>query len=160
MDEQPSSTKKTVPAGIKVISVLYYIVAVIEFLSAVLIIAISSFLANPYKAINPELTQPGGSSAVLAGLSTVIIVLLVIFFLGFAILSYRIGKDLRNLKQWARITALVLTGLSSVCSLVIIPFRILTNNTTQAIMSIITLGISLLIFLYLLIHPKVKEAFT
>src|SRR3989338_6323527 len=93
----------TIPTGIKVISVLYYIGAVFELIIAVLLFVGSGALKTkvPLLAVLGPFLIVGG-----------------IILLGLAVLSFFVGKGLWKGKRWARIAAIIIAVLGVLLALV------------------------------------------
>jgi hypothetical protein len=142
----PSSSSTTVPVGVKVISILYYIGAALALIFAIIMFVGASFAA----AIFPSLGSANMSSMASLG-STLAIVAGVVCIIAAAI-DFAIGFFLWKLKKWARIVAIVLGCLSVVGA--IINFAML-----QFVPGVIGLIIGGFIAGYLLFAKDAKAAF-
>lgn len=122
---------KDTPFGVKLISILYYIAAII----LILIVLSGPFIFNVVSQVLPV------SDVFIS------IIVLDIFALGFATLNFFIGRGLWKGKNWARIAAIVLhsIGLLSI-------FSGTFSAVLQAIFHIIIIS-------YLSLSKKVKIFF-
>jgi hypothetical protein len=134
---RPVSRRAGVPTGVKVISVLYYIAALL-FLMGGLALIIGS------NALNSVLGTLGPLVAILGSVAGII-------FLALAVLFFFVGKDLWRGRNWARVTVLVLSALGILSGLYAIALGDLTSITG--------LVINLIIGGYLLLNRSVKAAF-
>ena len=126
-----------VPTGIKIISVLYYIGAVFELISAVLLFVGSGALKSkvPFLAFLGPFLIVGG-----------------VILLGLAVLSFFVGRGLWKGQKWSRIVAIIFAALGALLSIVgMIQGQIASN--------IVGLVISAGIGAYLLFSSSVKSAF-
>jgi len=122
---------KKIPVGIKVISVLYYIGAVLSIIGAAMFIFSGAYAV-------PGLVGGG----MLMGLGA----FAVIIFLAFGALGFFIGRDLWRLKAWARIAVLVISGLGVI-------------SAVTGEFNLIGLLINLLVGWYVGFHKEVLDAF-
>jgi len=132
---------KAVPAGVKVISVISYIGAVILLISGIVLLVGGGFIAPLLETI-PIIGPFIGGLLVVGG----------IIMIGFGVLAIFVGRGLWKGSNWARILVIVLALLGALMS--IISMVTLFNAT-----GIITLIIDLAIGLYLLLSGSVKRAF-
>ena len=130
-----------VPTGVKIISVLHYICAVILLLLGILSIIASAYVGSLL----------GAFTAGLGFLGTGLFIILGIIMIGFAVLSFFIGRGLWKAQPWARIVAIILTILGVLSAIL--------NITKGEWGSIVSLVINGLIGGYLLFSQKVKDAF-
>lgn len=158
MVEKNQAQVKEIPTGVKVISVLYYIIAAL----VVIILILGSFIVL------------GGSDS-----NYTLVILFAVLLLGFAILSFFIGKGLWKGDNWSRIVAIVIAILNIIVTIaMIVIFSYLSRSMSplsggqnvqnllnifdiskfipKAIIDIVING---LIAGYLLFSNKVKEAF-
>jgi len=135
--EEFEETKRT-PVGVQIISVLYYIGAVLSAIFGVMFIVASGYLA----AMVPELE----------GLGAGLFVFLGIILVGLGVLGFFVGKGLWGLKPWTRIFAIIfaMLGVLSVVYSMVIGFSI------GDIISILIHGT---IGAYLMFSKEAKSAF-
>ncbi len=128
------------PLGVKIISVLYYIGAVLELLVAVLLFVGAGAVS--------KLPVLGALGALGAGLFVVFGVV----FIGLAVLSFFVGRGLWKGQKWARIVAIIFAVLG-------ILFALVGMVGGQIASNIVSLVISAAIGGYLLFSKDVKAAF-
>lgn len=161
MDKNNQKQINEIPVGVKIISVLYYII------SALLIIIL---IIGFFSIINSTGGEP------------IRIVLATIFLLGLASLCFFVGRGLWRGDKGSRITAIAISILGIVVTIIVTIIlsilskqRIPANDVSslgniQNILSIfriekfipkaiIGIGINAIIAIYLLFNNKVKEAF-
>jgi hypothetical protein len=132
---------KMVPTGVKIIAVLYYIGTVLEAIAGIGMLAGGGFMGAALSRNFGGVGIVGGAFFIVAG----------IILLGFAVLSFFIGRGLWHGKNWARILAIifgclgVLSGLGSIA-----------KGSGGSYVSLI---INLVIVLYLWLTKEVKMAF-
>lgn len=129
-----------VPTGVKVISVLYYIGAVLELLFAILLFVGAGFVSQ----------IPGLS--ILGALGTGLFVVMGVILIGLAVLSFFVARGLWKVQKWARIVAIIFSALGVLMAL-------LGMVQGQIASNIISLVISGAIGGYLLFSKDVKAAF-
>ena len=127
------------PTGVKVISVLYYIGAVVE-----LLLAVALFFGAG--AIASKLPFNFGT------LGSALFIVLGIVLLGIAVLSFFVGRGLWKAQKWSRIVAIIFAVIG-------VLFAILGMVQGQVGSNIISLVISGAIGGYLLFSSGVKAAF-
>ena len=131
---------KKAPLGVQIISVLYYIGAVIITLVGLLCIVLGAGFAD-------ELITSMGS------LGPGLIVALGIIFIAIGVFGFFVGMGLWKLKQWARIAVIVLSLISVISSLYgLVMMKSIVSN-------IITILINGAIAYYLIFVKEAKEAF-
>ncbi|SRR3989344_4165453 len=135
---QNAMNAKKAPAGVKIISVLYYIGAVLSVLAGILIIVVSDYMAS----LVPELGTLGSGLFIFVG-----IILLI-----FGVLGFFIGKGLWNLKSWARIVAIIFAIFGIISAI----YSILGEFAVRHIVSIV---IHAVMGGYLFFSKDVKRAF-
>lgn len=135
------------PTGVTVLAVLSYIGCGLLVIFAICSVVFSSFIAAIMKN-NPM----GGTIAAGVG-----VVAAVVFFC-IAVIAFALGWGLWNLKNWARLVTLVITGIRLLLGTYSAIFSLLHFNILALVFIIIVLGINGLIFWYLL-QPDVKQAF-
>ena len=126
-----------VPTGVKVISVLYYIGAVVELLLAIGLF----FGAGALKSKLPFLAMLGPLLAI-GG----------VLFIGLAVLSFFVGRGLWKAQKWSRIVAIIFSVLG-------VLFAVLGMVQGQVAGNIFSLVVSGAIGGYLLFSGSVKAAF-
>jgi hypothetical protein len=159
MGEKNQKQVKEVPVGVKIISVLYYIIAALCVI--ILVIGSFSFLGG--------MESPNVS----------LIFILAIFLAGGAILCFFLGRGLWRGQNWSRIVAIIIAILNIIVTIVMfmvistLSIKMTSANIGQNVQNIleifdirtfipkaiITIGINAIIAFYLLFSSKVKEAF-
>lgn len=138
-------SRKGVPTGVKVLSVLGYISAVATLLLAIIFFMGSAFVGDIIQKMQAEgVVLPAMFGAGL-------FVALGIFFLGCAILDFFLARGLWKGQNWARIFVLILFSLSALGNLISIiggDFR-----------NIVGLLITGFVIWYLGFNKEVKAAF-
>jgi len=132
---------KIVPTGVKIISVLSYIGAVILFISGIALLIGAGFVGSLLAAI-PLIETLGAGLFVAGG----------IIMIGFGVLFFFIGRGLWKGRRWARIVVIVFAFLGVLMSII----SMIMGGILTGIPSII---IDLAIGLYLLLNSSVKKAF-
>ena len=130
--------KKQIPTGVKVISILYYISSGLGIIFGLIFL----FGAGLIASLIPILGFLGGG----------IFVIIAIIVMGMSVLSFFIGRGLWKAQKWARIIAIVFSGISAVLSIITFVQGSFANG-------IINLAISGIIGGYLLFNKKVKQIF-
>lgn len=138
--KQKNLKTKEAPIGVKIISVLYYIGAVLFILVGFLMILGAKSFLTP----NAGNTETNNSA---------IFILLGILMLGFAVLSFFIGRRLWEGKNWARIFVIILAALGIIAGI-----KILANGKIAN--SLIIIVIDALIVWYLLLSKEAKSFFS
>jgi lysylphosphatidylglycerol synthetase-like protein (DUF2156 family) len=148
MEKKNKEQIREVPLGVKIISILYYIGAVLCLLFGLIIIISSNAMASSLVASNPGL----GLESIPHGTLITMIIVIGAILIGASIFAFFIGRGIRRLRKWARITAIILAilGLISAIFSIIIGFKF-----TQ----IISLLIDGFIGGYLLFSKEAKEVF-
>ena len=134
MDESTAG----VPTGVKIISVLYYIGAVIE-----LLLALALFIGAGAIASKIPLLGALGSGLFIA---------IGVVLLGFAVLSFFVGRGLWKVQKWSRIVAIIFAVLGLLLA-------VLGMVQGQIASNVLGLVISLAVGGYLLFSSDVKSAF-
>jgi hypothetical protein len=137
VEEEIKGSKK-LPVGVQIISVLYYIGAVLGVVFGLLFVSASGYLAS----MIPEL----------AGLGAGLFVFLGILLIGVGVLGFFVGRGLWGLKPWARIFAIILAALGILSAI----YSMITNFSFGNIVSILIHGF---IGYYLLLNKEAKRAF-
>jgi len=128
------------PTGVKVISVLYYIGAVISILAGLAFLIGAGVLSRVLAEI-PVLGALGAGLFVAGG----------IVMIAFGVLGFFIGRGLWNTRNWARILVIVFSALGVLSGLLTI-----IGGDFSGILGLIING---LIGGYLLFNDAVKKAF-
>jgi hypothetical protein len=135
--------KKKAPTGIKVISVLYYIGAVIYALLGIFMIIGANVVVNSLISSLPNLIGIV-TSGVIIGVG--------IFLLGFGVLSFFIARGLWKLRKWARVLVIIFASLGVLSSLI----GIIQDFNFGDLVRIIVHGI---ILVYIGFSVEVRKAF-
>ncbi len=138
--EQKMVKLKSVPTGVKVVSVLYYVYGVIGIIFGLLFFVSAGFMDSIAKEI-PQLRVFG------AGLFFILGIILI----GLGILGFFIGRGLWKAKSWARILVIIFAFFGIIASIV----NLIKGNFG----SIFGLVINGLICGYLLFNKNVKKTF-
>jgi hypothetical protein len=131
------SVSKTIPTGVKIISILYYISAVLAVLAGIVIIFGGSLLASFFVSF--------------AILGAGLFVIMGIIIIAVGVLGFFIGKGLWEGNPWARTVAIILAALGTLSSL--------SSIVGGDFGSIVSLAINVLIGWYLLSNEEVKKFF-
>jgi len=138
---------KSIPVGVKIISVWFYIVMGFLLLASIALIVGSGVIVK----LVPTLALVSGLFIVIG-----------IFSLGGAVLYFFMAKGLWKGQKWARIISIVFGSMGifystiSIVSMFIVDIGIVMDSLAT---SIFGLGLSGIIVGYLLFNNKVKEAF-
>ena len=132
----------SVPTGVKIISVLYYIGAGFGILFGILFFVGAGFLGAVASQI-PLLGAFGKSLFIVVG----------IILIGLSVLSIFVGRGLWKGKNWARIVAIIFAALGAIMAIVSIVGGSIANGISS-------LAVQLLIGGYLLLNSSVKSAFS
>ena len=135
------ATMKTVPVGVKVISVLFYIGAVLSVLFGLLSFVGASLFGALFSNI-PALSFIGAGSFVVLG----------VVMLALGVLDFFVGRGLWKGHNWARIVAVILAALG-----VLMQLLALLGGRISAIVFLV---IYLVIGGYLLLNNDVKASFS
>ena len=133
---------KNVPTGVKIISVLYYISAVLGIIFGLLFFVGAGAIGSIASQI-PIIEALGSGLFIVGG-----IIMLVLGILGFFI-----GRGLWKGRNWARIVAIIF----SVMGVLMAIFLMIQGSIFNGIFNLIVSGF---IGGYLLFSPSVKEAFS
>jgi hypothetical protein len=139
---------KKIPTGVKAVSILFYIGAILCVIMAISMIFGANTIITSMLASNPGM----GLESIPQGMMITVIIVIGILAVGAGVFSFFIGRGLWKLKQWARITAIVLSivGFLSVIISIVLHFQL-----TQ----ILSFVIDGFIGGYLLFNKEAKEAF-
>ncbi len=135
--------KKGIPVGVKIISVLYFILAFFVILVGLFFIISKSFINEIYRE-SPELAELGTGGFIILGVILVLLGALFIF----------LGLKLWKRKNWARIVTVVFSILMIIIYLIDILFA--SSNLIVNIFWIIVYGI---ITGYLLFSKDARNSF-
>ena len=129
---------QSVPTGVKIISVLYYIGTFFELIFGILLFIGSGSIKSkvPFLAFLGPFLIIGG-----------------IFLVGLAVLSFFVGMGLWKGQQWSRIVAIVFAALFALLSI----FGMVQGQIAS---NMIGLVINLAVGGYLLFNNNVKNAFS
>jgi hypothetical protein len=136
------------PTGVTVISVLYFISACLTLFVGVAFAIGGSLVKMFLRDADPRVMTMIASAG--------IIVAVVCFFV--ALIPIIVGWGLWSLKEWARVTAIVLSSIVAALRLLRIFLLLLHFNVLGIIASLIVIAIHGWIIFYLL-KPHVKTAF-
>lgn len=130
-----------VPVGVKIISVLYYIGAVLGVIFGILFLVGAGAIGSIADQI-PLLGALGAALFVVGG----------IILIGLGVLGFFVGRGLWKARSWARIVAIILAALG-------ILLAVVSMVQGEIVSNIFGLVINLVIGGYLLFSNSVKEAF-
>ena len=133
--------KKNMPTGVKVISILYYIGAVVMLLIGLGLMFGAELLASLVPI-----------DATTMALSSVILVIVGALFIPVAVLEFFIARGLWKGQPWARIVAIIFAAFGVLGGL----SNLISGAIVGAIFNIVISG---LIGYYLLLTNEVKKAF-
>ena len=153
--------------GVRLISILHYTAAAFLVLMSVLLI-ISIIAISKMPSGSPD---PFGGIGIVFGI--LILAVSILVMLGIAVLDFFIARDLMRARPWARIAAIILSGLCAFSFLSNIMTGILVSainggNSSAAIVAavvttiivLIGLAVNAYIFFYLLLNKNVKKVFS
>ncbi len=133
---------KKIPLGVKIISILYYILAVALVILGIGLLLGAGFISSLVSEI-PVIQTLGAGLFVFAGI--ILILLSVLIFL--------LARGLWKGKSWARIVVIVLSAVGAFQSLMGIMQGDIAN-------SVFNLAVNLIIFFYFLLNKNVRKAFS
>ncbi|MBI4147184.1 hypothetical protein HY494_00875 [Candidatus Woesearchaeota archaeon] len=133
--------QKQVPTGVKVISVMYYIGAVLGVIFGLLFLFGAGMMGSLTEQI-PLLGLFGAGLFVVGG----------IIMIGLGVLGFFVGRNLGRVKPWARIVAIIFAGLGILTAVSFMIQGDIAGN-------ILGLALNLAIGGYLLLNSRVKEVF-
>jgi uncharacterized membrane protein (DUF2068 family) len=132
----------SVPTGVKVISVLYYIGAALSVILAILAFVASAFIGTLLEAAGiPGMAALGAGVAIFVG----------VLMLAIAVLGFFVGRGLWNARNWARIVAIILAVIGFILAVIS-----LVQGQFGNIVSLVVNGV---IGGYLWFSSSVKSAF-
>lgn len=139
------------PAGVTLIAVLYFIFGVLWALGGVGMVAGGDIIATVMKRQG----QAGGTLAdFVAGLGAA----LGVVFLIFGVLDISIGVGLIKLKDWARMTSIILAGIGAALGILGLLSGFVHFVLLLTLIRVCVLAVEIWIVVYLL-KPEVKAAF-
>jgi hypothetical protein len=138
------------PAGVTVIAVLCFLVTAGCVLIGILLVLGGGYIATLIRMSDHDAAATG----ILAGLGALIGVVVLVF----AVLYAVVGWGLLKLKEWARITTLVLAGLSILGGLIGLVGAFTHFSVFVLFWTVVRLAIVAWIIWYLL-QPSVRAAF-
>ena len=127
------------PAGVKIISVLYYIGAFVGLIAGISIFGMGTVFLKFF----------GIEGMAFSGL----FVIMALFVIVMSILYFFVAKDLWKCKQWARYAAIIIGIMNISWELVLLFVK-------AGGFSIIGITINLIIVIYLFVDKNVKECFS
>lgn len=141
------------PVGVTIYAVLFYISGVALFIVGILGLI-----------FGVEFIHQFGRFSGLGGVGRIggeVIVLIALFILIFSAFEIFIGTGLLQLKNWARITVIILTIFSALSALIgiVVYAQFLSITTIPFVISLLQLLVQILIIVYFNL-PKVVESFT
>jgi hypothetical protein len=135
------SDGQSVPTGVKVIAVLYYIGAVLGIIFGLLFLVGAGMMGSIANQI-PLLGALGAGLFVVGG----------IIMIGLGVLGFFVGRGLWKARPWARIVAIIFAALGILMAVISMIQGSIASN-------IFNLVIQLVIGGYLLFSNNVKQAF-
>ena len=149
--------KGQIPTGVKAISILFYIEAVMFGIMGLISFFTFLIIRKPLVTNIPELPD-------IPALDTFsqVIILTGIFFIGLGILYFFIGRGLWKGHKWARITAIIFTSLGILLGVISVVTSSVQGivNTGYFIIDIIEMIVKLVVVGYLIFSSKVKAVFS
>jgi hypothetical protein len=133
--------QKEIPTGVKIISVLYYIGAVLFALLGILFI-VGAGMINTIASEIPLIAELGAGLFVVAG----------IIMIALGVLAFFIGKGLWKAKSWARILVIILSCLGVLSTLISMIQGDISSNIFNLLLNGVIGG-------YLWFNNSVKKAF-
>lgn len=144
--KQTESSKK-MPVGVQIISVLHYIFAVLLALLGLFFIILSGLIVS---AVNsPEANIDASIAAVI---TSGLIIGMGVFLIVVGVLIFFLGRGLWKLREWARITSIILSTL-------LVAYEIYSMITLFRFMEIVWLLIFAVVAVYLTFSKEAKTAF-
>ncbi|MAG39366.1 hypothetical protein CMI41_00145 [Candidatus Pacearchaeota archaeon] len=129
--------RKTLPLGVKIISILYYVCSVLAIIGGIIAIGLSGFADSlPYDV------EYLGIKLIFGGIFAIIM----------GIVSFFVAKGLWNLKNWARIVVIIFAALGILDAGTGIARGFYATGFTGVIVDII-------IAAYLIFSEEAKKAF-
>ena len=144
MGDEQSVNSKEVPTGVKVIAVLYYIVAGL--------LAISGILSLVGAGAMSSITNKIPLFEILGALGSGLFIIIAIIFIGLGVLEFFIARGLWKAKSWARILVIIFAAIGALFAIV----SLVQGNIFSGLFNLLING---LIGGYLWFNNNVKEAF-
>ena len=142
--QQPIRNISTgVTGGVKVISVLYYIIADLSLIFAIMFFVGVGVLSTVLGSVAPFLGELGTGLVVVVGIVSLIL----------AVLYFFIARGLWKAQKWARIVLIIFSILGIISAI----STLVSGSLTQGILNIVINGV---IGGYLIFSKKVKTAFS
>lgn len=138
-----------IPTGVKVIAILFYIGAALSIISGLLSLFGASLFGSVF-----------GNMSGLGMIGAGFLFIMALFYIGIGILYIFIGRGLWMLKQWARITAIVLAVLGLLFAIIRLMVTLIANSIMGLILVLIEIILYSFIAGYLLFSNEVKKAFS
>ena len=147
-----NKNSKTIPIGVKIISVLHYIASLIFIILGLFMIIFSGIMVSVINS--PEMIEIYSAYEfdVTSILTQGFFIGVGVFFSALAFLAFFVGRGLWKLKPWARITAIIM-------SVLMIIYELYSMIIAFAFMQIMGLAIYIAIAVYLIFSKEVKKAF-
>lgn len=139
------------PTGVTLIAVLYFLGAAVAALGGVGMVAGGGMLAT---MINQQGSQAGPMAGIIASLGAAV----GIFFLVMAAIDVLLGIGLIKLKEWARLTTVILTAIFAALGALGLLRDLAHFVLFSFLVSVCVLALQVWIVVYLL-KPEVKAAF-
>jgi len=95
------------PSGVKIVSIFYYIYAVLSVLAGLFAVIAFFAMGSLLATLLSSMPNAGMLTGVLAGLAIVI----GIVYIGFGVLYFFMGKGIANRQKWAKILAIIFSIL-------------------------------------------------
>jgi uncharacterized membrane protein (DUF2068 family) len=142
-EDKPVKDSKKIPIGVRIISILYYVMAGLLVISGLFIILFSGIIVSTMISIDPNLSSVVNSQ---------VIIWVGIFLILLGVLIFFVGRGLWKLKLWAKITALMISALMIVYEIYLMAFDF-------RFIQVIQLLIYVAIAVYLIVNKEAKKAF-
>jgi hypothetical protein len=154
MDEE----EKKFPVGVRIIAVLFCIIAVLGILFGLLLIFMSEVLGNFLNTTQILSTFGSISTVVETALSIFgpIPIIIGIIIFAFSVITLFVGIGLWKAKRGPRILTIIFGFIALIISVI----TIINADLTGGMIGIIGLVVSSIIPLYLLFNQRVREVFT
>ncbi|HPD81685.1 MAG TPA: DUF2127 domain-containing protein [Candidatus Pacearchaeota archaeon] len=142
-EDKTIKESRKIPVGVQIISVLYYIMTALLIVSGLFIILFSGIIVSTIISIDANLSSI---------ITSQMIIWIGISFLILGGLIFFVGRGLWKLKLWAKITAILISGL-------MIIYYIYSLTLGFKPMQLIQLLIYVAIAVYLIFDRKAKKSF-
>lgn len=141
-----SIKKNSLPTGVKIVAVLYYLWAILWMIFGLLVVIGSSAIMTYLIDMFPELATMKFGTLILLGMLAGLIMI------GLGVLELLVARGIWKLKPWARITAILLSLLAVVNAIYLLTFGI---DPVQLTRIVVDGGI----VLYLIFNKEAKKLF-